>query len=108
VYKPVIIYNLLQSVQLLTEGCQSFGDKCIAGIMANESLIAKYVQNSLMLVTVLSPNIGYDKAALIAKKAHAEGTTLKEAAVSLGFLSAEEFDRTVIPEKMVAPQEQED
>ncbi len=104
VYKPVIIYNLLQSVRLLTDGCRSFGDKCVTGITANESVIEGHVRNSLMLVTALNPYIGYDKAAQIAKKAHMEGTTLKDAAVTLGFLSAEEFDRIVVPARMTGPQ----
>ncbi|MBN2594513.1 MAG: class II fumarate hydratase [Sedimentisphaerales bacterium] len=103
VYKPVIIYNLLQSVRLLSDGCRSFGEKCVAGITPNEQVIAGYVQNSLMLVTALNPHIGYDKAAQIAKHAHTHGTTLKEAAVSLGFLTAEEFDRIVVPEDMIGP-----
>jgi fumarate hydratase class II len=103
VYKPVIIYNVLQSVRLLSDGCRSFGEKCVAGITANEQIIAGYVENSLMLVTALNPHIGYDKAARIAKHAHAQGTTLKEAAVSLGFLTAEEFDRIVVPDKMTGP-----
>ncbi len=107
VYKPVIIHNLLQSVRLLSDGCRSFGEKCVAGIMANEQIIAGYVQNSLMLVTALNPHIGYDKAARIAKQAQAQGTTLKEAAVSLGFLTAEEFDRIVVPNKMTGPQKNE-
>jgi fumarate hydratase class II len=107
VYKPVIIYNLLQSVRLLSDGCRSFGDKCVAGITANEETIAGYVQNSLMLVTALNPHIGYDKAAEIAKYAHARGTTLKEAAVSLDILSAEEFDRIVAPEKMTGPAQEQ-
>lgn len=104
VYKPVIIYNLLQSVRLLTDGCRSFGEKCAAGITANESVIDRHVQNSLMLVTALNPYIGYDKAAQIAKKAHVEGTTLKDATVALGFLSAKEFDNIVVPAKMTGPQ----
>jgi fumarate hydratase class II len=103
VYKPVIIYNLLQSVRLLSDGCHSFGEKCVANITANEEIIAGYVQNSLMLVTALNPHIGYDKAAQIAKQAHAQSTTLKEAAVSLGLLTAEEFDRLVVPEDMIGP-----
>jgi fumarate hydratase class II len=103
VYKPVIIYNLLQSVRLLSDGCRSFGDKCVAGITANEQIIAEYVQDSLMLVTALNPHIGYDRAARIAKHAHAQGTTLREAAVSLGLLTAEEFDRLVVPEDMIGP-----
>lgn len=105
VYKPVIIYNLLQSIRLLTDGCHSFGQRCLAGVTANESVIERHVGNSLMLVTALNPYIGYDKAAQVAKTAHAEGTTLKEAAVSLGFLSAEEFDRIVRPDRMTGPQE---
>ncbi len=104
VYKPVIAYNLLQSVRLLTDGCRSFAERCIAGIVANESAIAQHVQNSLMLVTALNPHIGYDKAAQIAKKAHAEGTTLKEAAAALGLLTPEQFDKIVIPANMTAPQ----
>jgi fumarate hydratase class II len=104
VYKPVIIYNLLQSVRLLSDGCRSFGEKCVAGIKANEQIIAGYVEQSLMLVTALNPHIGYDKAARIAKHAHTHGTTLKEAAVSLGLLTAEEFDRIIVPEKMTGPQ----
>jgi fumarate hydratase class II len=101
VYKPVIIYNLLQSIRLLGDGCRSFAERCVTGISANEPVIRKYVQSSLMLVTALSPHIGYDKAAMVAKKAHAEGTTLKEAAVSLGVLTAEEFDHIVVLEKMI-------
>jgi fumarate hydratase class II len=107
VYKPVIIYNLLQSVRLLSDGCRSFGEKCVAGITANESVISGYVQNSLMLVTALNPHIGYDKAAKIAKLAHTQGTTLKEAAISLDFLTAEEFDRAVVPDKMIGPRKEE-
>ena len=103
VFKPVIIYNLLQSVRLLADGCRSFGERCVAGIAANNAMIEKYTRDSLMLVTALNPHIGYDKAAQIAKKAYAEGTTLKEAAVSLGYLSGEEFDRFVRPEKMTGP-----
>ncbi len=104
VYKPVIAYNLLQSIRLLTDGCRSFAERCVAGIAANEPVIAEHVQNSLMLVTALNPHIGYDKAAQIAKKAHAEGTTLKEAAVALGLLTPEQFDKIVIPANMTAPQ----
>jgi fumarate hydratase class II len=103
VYKPVIIYNLLQSVRLLSDGCRSFGEKCVAGIKVNEQIIAGYVEKSLMLVTALNPHIGYDKAAEIAKHAHTHGTTLKEAAVSLGLLTAEEFDRIVVPGNMIGP-----
>jgi len=105
VYKPVIVYSVLQSVRLLADGCRSFGQRCVAGVTANESIINRHVGNSLMLVTALNPYIGYDKAAKVAKKAHAEGLTLRESAVALGFLSAEEFDRIVRPEKMTGPQE---
>ena len=108
VYKPVIIYNLLQSVQLLDDGCRSFGENCVAGIEANEQVIKGHLEKSLMLVTALNPHIGYDKAAQIAKYAHEHGTTLKEGAVSLGILSAEEFDRLVVPEKMTGPQRGDD
>jgi fumarate hydratase class II len=104
VYKPVIAYNLLQSVRLLSDGCRSFAERCVAGIAANEPVIAQHVQNSLMLVTALNPHIGYDKAAQIAKKAHAEGTTLKDAAVALGLLTPEQFDKIVVPANMTAPQ----
>ena len=104
VYKPVIIYSLLQSVRLLTDGCRSFAENCVAGLVANEAVIAKHLENSLMLVTALNPHIGYDKAAQIAKQAHAQGTTLKEAAVALGHLSAEEFDRMVQPQRMTGPE----
>jgi fumarate hydratase class II len=104
VCKPVIIYNVLQSIHLLADGCRSFADRCVAGIAANEPAIEAHVRNSLMLVTSLSPQIGYDKAARIAMKAHAEGTTLREATISLGFLTGEEFDRIVRPEAMVGPQ----
>ncbi len=100
VYKPVIIYNLLQSIRLLSDGCRSFADRCVAGITADEPVIRKHVQDSLMLVTALNPHIGYDKAATVAKKAYAEGITLRQAAVSLGLLTGEEFDRIVVPEKM--------
>ena len=104
VYKPAIIYNLLQSIRLLEDGCRSFGKNCVVGIKANEPVIKNNLQNSLMLVTALNPHIGYDKAAQIAKHAHEHGTTLKEAAVSLGILSAAEFDRLVVPKKMTGPQ----
>lgn len=104
VYKPVIIYNLLQSIRLLTDGCISFGEKCIAGIEADKKRIDAYVHHSLMLVTALSPHIGYDKAAKIAHEAHHKGMSLKEAAISLGYLTAEEFDKVVIPEKMIGPE----
>ncbi len=103
VYKPVIIYNILQSIRLLSDACQSFTDHCVVGIEADIVNIKKHVQNSLMLVTALNPHIGYDKAAKVAKKAYSENTTLKEAIVALGFMSAEDFDRFVKPEEMIKP-----
>lgn len=101
VFKPVMIYNFLMSARLLGDAAESFNQNCVAGITPNKAAIKRNLENSLMLVTALNPHIGYDKAAQAAKKAHAEGTTLKEAVVDLGFLSAEEFDKFVVPEKMV-------
>ncbi|MEO6033358.1 MAG: class II fumarate hydratase [Burkholderiaceae bacterium] len=101
VFKPVIIHNLLQSVRLLADGAKSFNTHCAQGIEANRGRIDELVQRSLMLVTALNPHIGYDKAAQIAKKAHTQGSTLREAAVASGFLSGEEFDAWVRPEAMV-------
>jgi fumarate hydratase class II len=103
VFKPVIIYNLLQSVRLLADACDSFRENCVVGIEANRERIDELLRRSLMLVTALNPRIGYDKAAAVAKKAHKEGTTLKEAALALGYVSAEEFDRWVRPEDMLGP-----
>ncbi|UCZ54894.1 class II fumarate hydratase [Bacillus shivajii] len=105
VFKPVIIYNFLQSVRLLSDGMDSFNDKCMKGIEANEGIIEDHVKNSLMLVTALNPHIGYEKAAEIAKIAFNEDTTLKEAAVDLGYLTEEEFEQYVKPENMVKPTE---
>jgi fumarate hydratase class II len=101
VFKPVIIHNVLQSVRLLADGADSFTKNCVVGITANEDRIKKLVNESLMLVTALNPHIGYDNAAKIAKKAHAEGKTLKEVAIELGLLTSEKFDEVVRPEKMV-------
>lgn len=101
VFKPVIIYNVLQSIKLLGDAALSFHDNCLKGIEANTRRIEQLVNDSLMLVTALNPHIGYDNAAKIAKKAHAEGTTLKQAALSLGLLSAEDFDRWVQAKDMV-------
>ncbi|HZB89807.1 MAG TPA: class II fumarate hydratase [Stellaceae bacterium] len=103
VMKPVIIYDLLQSIRLLADAATSFADHCIAGIDADRARIAELLGRSLMLVTALSPHIGYDKAAEVAKKAHAEGTSLKEAALALGYVSADEFDRWVRPKAMIGP-----
>ena len=103
VYKPVMAYALLQSVRLLADAARSFTDNCVVGIKANEDRIAKLMEMSLMLVTALAPKIGYDKAAQVAKTAHKNGTTLKEEAVRLGFVSEKEFDELVRPEKMIGP-----
>jgi fumarate hydratase class II len=103
VFKPVLAYCMLQSIRLLGDATKSFTDNCVAGIKANEARIGELMQRSLMLVTALSPRIGYDKAAQVAKAAHANGTTLREEAVRLGFVSGPEFDRLVRPEKMVRP-----
>ncbi len=101
VYNPVIIYNALQSITLLSDGMNSFNDNCVIGIEANIPNIKKNLVNSLMLVTALNPHIGYDNAAKIAKKAYTDNTTLKKAAQELNLLSEEEFDKLVIPEKMI-------
>ncbi len=101
VFKPVMIYNFLHSARLLGDGCVSFNDKCAVGLQPIEENIKKHVDNSLMLVTALNPKIGYYKAAEIAQKAHKENTTLKQMAVQLGYLTAEEFDELVIPANMV-------
>lgn len=101
VFKPVMIYNLLQSVRLLADAAVSFTDNCLKGITPNRERINKLLHESLMLVTALNPHVGYDNAAKIAKKAHAEGTTLKQAAVALGLLAADDFDRLVKPEDMI-------
>jgi fumarate hydratase class II len=101
VMKPLIIHNVLQSIRLLADGCASFEEHCAAGIEPNLERIERNLRESLMLVTALNPHIGYDNAARIAKKAHAEGTTLRDAAVALGILSAERFDELVRPEDMV-------
>ncbi len=105
VFKPMIIHNYLQSAQLLGDACTSFADRCVAGIEPNRERINTLLQESLMLVTALNPHIGYDNAAAVAKKAHAEGTTLKEAAVALGHVTAEEFDTWMRPEQMVGRNE---
>ncbi len=103
VFKPVLIYNLLQSIKLLADASESFTRKAVVGIKPNKEKIDYYLHNSLMLVTALNPVIGYDNAAKIAKKAYAENKTLKEAAVELGLLTAEEFDKVVRPEEMIGP-----
>jgi fumarate hydratase class II len=103
VFKPVLAYAVLQSIRLLADAARSFTDNCVIGIKANEARIRELMQRSLMLVTALSPKIGYDKAAQVAKAAHANGTTLREEAVRLGYVTAAEFDRLVRPEKMTRP-----
>ena len=103
VFKPVIAHNVLQSIRLLGDAARSFTDNCVVGIEANRDRIKKLVGESLMLVTALNPHVGYDNAAKIAKKAHHDGTTLKEAAVELGLLTAADFDRLINPADMVHP-----
>jgi fumarate hydratase, class II len=103
VFKPVIVFNFLNSVRLLADGIHSFDQHCAVGIEPNLEKISDYVKNSLMLVTALNPHIGYDKSAQIAKKAHKEGTSLKEAALALGHLTEEDFDRWVRAEEMTHP-----
>jgi len=103
VFKPVIIYNVLQSIRLIADACNSFTENCVVGIEANTDRITKLLNESLMLVTSINPHIGYDNAAKAAKKAHKEGTTLKEAALALGLLTSEQFDQWVRPEDMIAP-----
>ena len=96
-----MIRNLLHSTRLLTDACRTFREFCIEGLEANRERIEDLVHRSLMLVTALTPKLGYDKAAEIAKKAHHEGTTLKDAALALGYLTEDEFDEMVVPEKMI-------
>lgn len=105
VFKPVMIYNVLQSIRLLADSARSFTDNCVTGIEANEKRITELMSNSLMLVTSLNPHIGYDNAAKIAKKAYADGTTLKEAAIELDLLTAEQFDEWVDPLTMIKPRD---
>jgi fumarate hydratase class II len=103
VFKPIIAYDLLHSIELLADGCRSFREHCIEGLEADTDRIDHHVRNSLMLVTALAPSLGYDKAAEIAKKAHHEGTTLREAALATGYISGEDFDAAVRPEEMTRP-----
>ncbi len=104
VFKPVIIFNVLQSIRLISDAAVSFTDKCVNGIEANEERIEDLMAKSLMLVTALAPSIGYDNATKIAKTAHKNGTTLREEAVKLGFVSEEDYDKVVVPANMVKPQ----
>jgi fumarate hydratase class II len=103
VFKPVMISNLLSSIRLIGDSTVAFTDNCVVGIEANRETIEKLMKNSLMLVTALNPHIGYDNASKVAKKAHKDGTTLKEAVIELGLLTGEEFDRLVRPEDMIGP-----
>ncbi|MSQ41894.1 MAG: class II fumarate hydratase [Dehalococcoidia bacterium] len=103
VFKPVIVYNTLQSIRLLGDAAVSFTDNCVVGIEANTARIEELMRSSLMLVTALNPHIGYDNAAKVAKKAHLDGTTLREAAIALGLLTGEQFDQWVRPEEMTKP-----
>lgn len=101
VFKPVMAANIIQSAQLIGDACRSFADHCVVGIEPNKKRINELVNNSLMLVTALNTKIGYYKAAEIANKAHQEGTTLKEAALALDYLTGKEFDAWVKPEEMI-------
>ena len=103
VFRPVLAFNILQSISLLADACDSFRKNAVDGLKANEKQIHDNLHNSLMLVTALNPHIGYDKAAKVAKKAHRDGTTLREAIIELGYLTGEEFDRLVQPENMISP-----
>jgi len=106
VFRPVIAFNLLQSVKLLGDAADSFSVNCVAGIEPNLDRIDHSLRNSLMLVTALTPYIGYDKAAGVAKKAHADNATLRDTIIKLGYMTGEEFDERVKPEDMVSPAKQ--
>jgi fumarate hydratase class II len=103
VFKPVMVANVLRSITLISDSVVSFTTNCVDGIQANEKRIKQLLNESLMLVTALNPHIGYDNAAAIAKKAHKEGTTLKDAAIASGHLTAEQFDQWIRPETMIGP-----
>ena len=103
VYKPMIAYNVLQSIQLLGDAAKNFAEKCVLGISADKGRIEKLMQESLMLVTALAPEIGYDNATKVAKTAHKNGTTLKQEALALGFVDEDKFDQIVKPELMIGP-----
>ena len=105
VFKPMIVRNVLQSTRLLGDAAASFSKNCVKGIQVNRERVDKLLSESLMLVTALNPHIGYDKAATIAKTAHREGSTLKQAALKLGYLTEEQFDKWVRPELMIGPKE---
>ena len=103
VFKPMMVFNVLNSCRLIADGCDSFRTNCVDGIEANEPRIQELLEKSLMLVTALNPHIGYDNAATIAKTAYKNGTTLREEAINLGLLSGEKFDEVVRPELMIGP-----
>ncbi|MBL4628794.1 MAG: class II fumarate hydratase, partial [Roseicyclus sp.] len=103
VYKPMMAYNVLQSMQLIGDACATFTDNCVVGIEANTARIEKIMNESLMLVTALAPTIGYDNATKVAKTAHKNGTTLKHEAIALGFVDEATFDAVVRPEQMIGP-----
>lgn len=105
VFKPLIAYNVLHSIRLLGDGCQSFVKNCLSGIQPNKTRINELLNNSLMLVTALNPHIGYDKAASIAKNAHKKGITLKQSALELGYVTEQQFNEWVKPENMLGPDE---
>ena len=102
-YKPLILYNLLESAELLADACSSFAARCVTGIVADEARIAEHLEGSLMLVTALSPHIGYERSATIAQTAHREGITLRQAALRLGYVSEAEFDAWMRPQDMTHP-----
>jgi fumarate hydratase, class II len=106
VYKPVMLHNVLESIALLSDAVSAFNDHCALGIEPNEDVIAEHLENSLMLVTALTPHIGYEKSAEIALKAHREGKSLKEAALELGHVTKEQLDEWVRPEDMTRPLEE--
>jgi len=103
VFNPVMVFNFLNSVRLLADTMISFSDHCLAGLAVNRDVVAHYLEISLMNVTALNPHIGYEKSAAIAKKAQKEGTSLKESALALGHLTAEQFDQWMVPERMTRP-----
>ena len=103
VYRPVIAFNIIQSIRLLNDACDSFRKHCVDGITPQEENIKSNLYNSLMLVTALNPHIGYDKSAEVAKKAHQDNTSLKDAIIELGYMSGEDFDKLVDPKKMIKP-----
>jgi fumarate hydratase class II len=103
VFKPVIVFNVLNSIRLLADACESFEEHCVSGIKVNKPQVRRHLENSLMLVTALNPHIGYDNAAKVAKYAHENDTTLKEAAQKLGLMEPAKFDQLVRPEDMLGP-----